>query len=620
MSFVDFSDQSDLSTLGSRTPSPPPKDDVGRYPSPPLSQDPSTKGSPLPESMDPATAGDDGPPRKKRRTTKPDTRTTRHLDLTAELDENDESQKEALDLLLKVLYSSRKIVMIVGAGISVSAGIPDFRSAKGLFNTLRQQHNHISSGKDLFDASVYRDPSTTASFHDMVRSLSQQAKSAKPTLFHHLIATLADEGRLLRLYSQNVDGIETSLPPLNTQIPLPQRAPWPKTVLLHGGLDKMVCAKCNDLTDFNPDIFDGPIPPACPACVQTDQVRTQHAGKRSHGIGRLRPRMVLYNENGPDEEAIGSVTNADLRTRPDALIVVGTTLKVPGVKRIAREMANTVRDRRGGCTIWINNEPAPKVQGLEDCWDLVVKGPCDAVAEKARLRFWHDRYEFAEVTDEQVRAAKEKPSPIVAVPSPRKNRHVSKDKGILTPSASPKLKPQPDTISVVRPTTPTKNKKFAATNKRKTLVVGEPKPAPKGKASNAKAAPQKKAAPKKKATTKPVAPKPAEKITKTFTASKPAAQETKMITKLKTRAQSRSRRAEPEKEPMAPVSPQEARNNTSPPYAEPDKKDSAGTDPLDTGIGRIKIELTGPIETVKMRHSGTISPGSVPKNMERLID
>ena len=45
---------------------------------------------------------------------------------------------------------------VLGAGISVQAGIPDFRSSSGLFQSLKKDNPSLSSGRDLFDASVFK--------------------------------------------------------------------------------------------------------------------------------------------------------------------------------------------------------------------------------------------------------------------------------------------------------------------------------------------------------------------------------------------------------------------------------------------------------------------------------
>lgn len=292
---------------------------------------------------------------------------------------------------------------------SLTRTVPDFRSSAGLFNSLRSEHNlKGGSGKDLFDASVvYKDASSTSSFHDMIRGMSKLTKAAKPTPFHNMLATLSQQDRLLRLYSQNVDGIETALEPLATRTPLgkDESGKWPKTVQLHGGLDKMVCSKCPEMETFQPDLFAGPVPPICSNCVEVNRIRTEEFGKRSHGIGMLRPRMVLYNEHNPDDEAIGSVTRDDLRKRPDAIIVVGTTLKVPGVKRIVREMCATVRDRKDGVAIWINNDPEPSGKEFEDCWDIIVRAKCDDVARLAALGPWDNQDDSREVTLQSVERA-----------------------------------------------------------------------------------------------------------------------------------------------------------------------------------------------------------------------
>lgn len=317
--------------------------------------------------------------------------------------------------------------------------VPDFRSSGGLFNSLKSQHNLKGSGKQLFDAAVYRDSDSTSSFHDMVRSLSSITKTARPTRFHHLLASLAQEGRLLRLYSQNVDGIDTSLPPLHTQVPLPRKAPWPKTIQLHGGLSKMVCTKCSALNDFEAELFDGPIPPACQQCEQLDYTRTEVAGKRSHGVGKLRPRMVLYNEGNPDDEAIGSCAKADLRRRPDCIIVVGTTLKVPGVKRIVREMCGIVRDHRDGLSVWINSDPEPAAKEFENSWDIIVKGTSDDVAEHAALRQWDDENidEIKVMSEAEVDEIRNKAGLKVVVDSPTKQRVLSPG-SLPTPVDSPR--------------------------------------------------------------------------------------------------------------------------------------------------------------------------------------
>lgn len=296
--------------------------------------------------------------------------------------------------------------------------VPDFRSSTGLFKTLKAEHNLKGTGKDLFDAAVYRDAASTSSFHSMLRSMSSLATAATPTPFHHLIARLAHEGRLLRLYSQNVDGLETSLEPLRTEVPLPVKGPWPKTIQLHGGLEKMACSKCNNLSSFEPELFEGPVPPLCVACEDLDRVRTEHAGKRSHGIGRLRPRMVLYNEANPDDEAIGAVARADMRTRPDAVIVVGTTLKVPGVRRIVREMCSIVRDRRDGLAVWINHDPVPSGKDVERCWDLIVRGTADEVAERVGLGRWDEPIEEVQpLSQEEEKRVEETEPPRVVIPS-----------------------------------------------------------------------------------------------------------------------------------------------------------------------------------------------------------
>ncbi|KAG8674512.1 hypothetical protein FPOAC2_00538 [Fusarium poae] len=454
---------SPLSTL-SKTPSVPSSpvtmlDPAKRYPSPSTTASGPHSPAKMSDLEDEIVANTQGPPpAKKRRITPPKERITEYLDLMKGEEERTEEDTRLLNRLRDTLRKKKKIVVIAGAGISVAAGIPDFRSSTGLFASVKNQHNLKGSGKHLFDASVYKHDDTTESFHAMVREMAAKTKTAEPTKFHHLLASLAKEGRLLRLYSQNIDCIDTSMEPLATQVPLNPKGPWPTTIQLHGGLQKMVCTKCSSLQDFNGEIFTGPKPPLCSTCKDLDEVRTAHAGKRSHGIGRLRPRFVLYNEYNPDEEAIGNVSSADLKARPDAVVVVGTTLKVPGTRRLVREMCQVTRGRKNGVAIWINLDDEPKGVDLKNCWDIVVRSECDNVAHHTYPHWDLDIGEGYELTKEEEqnledRAARGKTTFEVIIPasSPSldpevdekkptaKPKQVEQAQGIPTPNASPKI-------------------------------------------------------------------------------------------------------------------------------------------------------------------------------------
>ncbi|KAE8346659.1 hypothetical protein BDV24DRAFT_66651 [Aspergillus arachidicola] len=419
-----FSDVSELSSPPA-SPTPPP----GFYPSPPPSQEADESSGTRSQDRD-----DLPPAKKRRRVAAPKERRTQRLDLSSSAGLSYTEQQAQIDLLTKTIRRHRKIVVIAGAGISTSAGIPDFRSTDGLFKSLQKKHNLKASGKLLFDAAVYQDETLTASFQDMVRSLSEEAAKTSPTAFHHMLARISQENRLTRLYTQNIDGIETSMPPLATQIPLNVKAPWPRTIQLHGSLEKMVCQKCRHLGDFDGDMFDRPDAPECPECARNNQFRIE-TGQRSHGIGKMRPRIVLYNEHNPDEEAITSVMNADVRSRPDALIVVGTSLKIPGVRRLVKSLCSVIRSRRNGVTMWINNEP-PAGKEFEDCWDLMVKGDCEEVARLAALKRWDDHSEnvFDECNASEVERVKHEHGVSIVIETPKKRQKTQT--GFLTPSSS----------------------------------------------------------------------------------------------------------------------------------------------------------------------------------------
>jgi hypothetical protein len=99
------------------------------------------------------------------------------------------------------------------------------------------------------------------------------------------------------------------------------------------------------------------------------------------------------------QDAIGAVSNADIRSRPppDLLLVVGTSLKIPGTKRITRETVNAVHHSPRGKAIWINLDPPPSMD-----FDIWIKGDCQRIPQL------YESYErFTEVQREELKRKEE---------------------------------------------------------------------------------------------------------------------------------------------------------------------------------------------------------------------
>lgn len=94
-----------------------------------------------------------------------------------------EEQDDVLLSINRQLNKSRKIILLTGAGISCNAGIPDFRSATGLYNLIKRQYPDISigSGKEMFDISLFRDEMKISVFATFMEKLYASVKLAQPT-------------------------------------------------------------------------------------------------------------------------------------------------------------------------------------------------------------------------------------------------------------------------------------------------------------------------------------------------------------------------------------------------------------------------------------------------------
>jgi NAD-dependent SIR2 family protein deacetylase len=147
----------------------------------------------------------------------------------------------------------------------------------------------------------------------MITSLHKMTKTATPTSFHIFLDSISP--RIQRIYTQNIDSLENRFATLASKVPLPPKAPWPKTIQLHGDVHFAVCSKCHWVGPLDPAQLSSPEEMGCKECQVADDVR-QVVGKRVLGVGIIRPRVVLYNETNPDAvPCIITVMADNCRTR-----------------------------------------------------------------------------------------------------------------------------------------------------------------------------------------------------------------------------------------------------------------------------------------------------------------
>jgi len=86
----------------------------------------------------------------------------------------------------------------------------DFHSLEGIYNLVKERYpKAVVKGKDLFDISIFSSPITTSMFYTFITSLRNSILSANLTPTHKFIRTLHEREKLVRCYTQNINGIET---------------------------------------------------------------------------------------------------------------------------------------------------------------------------------------------------------------------------------------------------------------------------------------------------------------------------------------------------------------------------------------------------------------------------
>ena len=109
--------------------------------------------------------------------------------------------------------SYKSVVLVLGAGISVSAGIPDFRSPGGLFEAVQEHFGKkfpkVMKQPEHLLSREFCEKNPTVWENEVVPMLrSWKLEDTKPTITHKMIGWLHNQGWLTRVYTQNIDGLE----------------------------------------------------------------------------------------------------------------------------------------------------------------------------------------------------------------------------------------------------------------------------------------------------------------------------------------------------------------------------------------------------------------------------
>ncbi|KAM8893730.1 NAD-dependent protein deacetylase sirtuin-3, mitochondrial isoform 2-T3 [Spinachia spinachia] len=226
-----------------------------------------------------------------------------------------------------------KVVVMAGAGISTPSGIPDFRSpGSGLYDNLQQYE--LPYAEAIFELRF---------FHHNPRPFFALAKelypgSYRPNVTHYFVRLLHEKSQLLRMYTQNIDGLErlAGIPP-------------EMLVEAHGTFATATCTVClreYQGEELRADVMSGTVP-QCPTCR-----------------GVVKPDIVFFGEELPRHffKYHTDFPQADL------LVVMGTSMEVEPFASLAAVVGASVP------RLLINRDPVGPFAGRRRARDVVRLG------------------------------------------------------------------------------------------------------------------------------------------------------------------------------------------------------------------------------------------------------
>jgi len=235
-----------------------------------------------------------------------------------------------VNLLADWIAAAKHIVVHTGAGISTSAGIPDFRGPKGVW-TLEKKGEK---------------PEMNVSWDD-----------AQPTKTHMALAKLVEVGKVRFIVTQNIDGLHL-------------RSGVPRTSIaeLHGNMFLDQCDKCHKMF-----VRDSPAPTVGQKYVGGDCPATRNNGRNCRG--KLKDFVLDWEAELPDSDLSLSDTHSMMA---DLSIVMGSTLQIIPAGNLP---TYTKKYQEGGKLVICNLQPTKQDKKadlsihtyVDDVMEMVMK-------------------------------------------------------------------------------------------------------------------------------------------------------------------------------------------------------------------------------------------------------
>jgi len=245
-----------------------------------------------------------------------------------------------LEKLKRIIAGSDNIVFFGGAGVSTESGIPDFRSADGLYSESQAPRGSFEPAyppETILSHSFFM--SHTKEFYRFYKD-KMLYPDARPNDAHYALAELEKQGKLKAVITQNVDGLHTVAGSVNV-------------LELHGTALRNICMTCNE-------------------CYPLEKIITAEEIPQCSCGGIIKPDVVLYEE-ALDPSVMTKATKAIYNA--DALIVGGTSLNV-------YPAAGMINHYRGNKLILINKSETP----YDRYADLIIRESIGLTLKTALLR------------------------------------------------------------------------------------------------------------------------------------------------------------------------------------------------------------------------------------------